>query len=179
MREEDDTPMAVHDPDQDQDNTSSFIGKKRKRPSKEEEIVEASQDPSSIASRVSQSRGGGLLRDARSVDGQVTKPNSKDKGKGKAIQQLPHTPVKRGRTVSRKQESQLMTPEPSAPPSSHGHGYANSVQHPEEDNEDYGDWEKETVSPGSFAQISRELDTKNMDVDAGEPASLSSRIPLL
>lgn len=131
MRKEVDTPLAV--PHRDQDNTSSFIGKKRKRPSKEEEIFEASQDPPSIRFRVSQDRGGA---DIRSVDAQVTKPSSKDKGKAKASQQSPLTPVKRDRTRARKQESQLMTPEPSAPSSSHGHGYAISVQHPEE-NEDY------------------------------------------
>ncbi|KAF9071200.1 hypothetical protein BDP27DRAFT_1322500 [Rhodocollybia butyracea] len=53
--------------------------------------------------------------------------------------------------------SQLMTPEPSAPPSSH-HGHAVHSAQEDDEEEDYGSWEKGVASPSSFAQISRDLE---------------------
>ncbi|KAE9405679.1 hypothetical protein BT96DRAFT_314310 [Gymnopus androsaceus JB14] len=178
-----DASMAVDD--QDLDRTSKSIGKKRKRHSKDLEIVEDSQPSSSSSSTraqdVSQSRGGAdPITGSQSYSmnlrcqQQVATPSSK--GKAKAAQQPQQTPAKRRQKASGVGVSaslswnQLMTPEPSITPSSHGRA-AVLVPHLEEEEEDY-DWEKEVVSPASFAQISRELDADapaDADVDMDPP----------
>ncbi|KAJ3866862.1 hypothetical protein EV359DRAFT_79117 [Lentinula novae-zelandiae] len=172
------TPMLIDDEiPENQSNTASPRGFKRKRRQEDEEIVEKTPAPISSL-RISQREGAVPNIDELnngSPDQQTKlkeKLKFKDKGKGRALsaseEQL-KTPTKSGQKASETRswirESQLMTPEPSAPPSSHhGHAAAVSVS-PDEDegDEDYGSWENAVVSPETFLHISRELD---VDMDA-------------
>ncbi|KAJ4481971.1 hypothetical protein J3R30DRAFT_3455546 [Lentinula aciculospora] len=165
---------------QEHQHRSNFASpqSKRKRRQEVEEIVEETPAASSSL-RNSQNREGidpdtDKLRNRSSHQQADITPKStlKDKGKGKALpnsQEQAQTHTKRSRKAigvdaskSWMQESQLMTPEPSAPPSSHHGHVAVSVSPQQEGEEDYGSWENAIVSPGTFAQISRELDV-NMD----------------
>ncbi|KIK57153.1 hypothetical protein GYMLUDRAFT_46397 [Collybiopsis luxurians FD-317 M1] len=182
---------AMHVDEQDRPATSkpaSSSGIKRKRRVEEEEIVEASFVRASSSSHSPERDVGPeesqpvrmSPRDSTQHRTPKDKPISKNKGKAKALPEVPPTqtpriPNSRSRSRSRERgvtriapsrsyrESHLMTPEPSAPPSSHyGHfGVSVSPQPRQEDRneEDYGDWEK-PISPGSLAQISGELDVE-------------------
>lgn len=170
---------------ENQSNSASPRGFKRKRRQEDEEIVE--ETPAPISSlRISQREGAVPNIDElnNGSPDQRTKLKEKlkfkDKGKGRALsaseEQL-KTPTKSGQKASETRswirESQLMTPEPSAPPSSH-HGHAAAVSVSDEGDEDYGSWENAVVSPETFLHISRELDV-DMDapdtnmVERGEP----------
>ncbi|GAW00156.1 hypothetical protein LENED_001656 [Lentinula edodes] len=171
-------PMLIdHEIPENQSNSASPRGFKRKRRQEDEEIVEETPAPISSV-RISQREG--AVPDIDELNNgspdQRTKLKEKskfkDKGKGRALsaseKQL-KTPTKSGQKASETRswirESQLMTPEPSAPPSSHhGHAAAVSVSLDEDEgDEDYGSWENAVVSPETFLHISRELD---VDIDA-------------
>ncbi|KAJ3733345.1 hypothetical protein DFJ43DRAFT_1068632 [Lentinula guzmanii] len=133
---------------------------KRKRRKKVEEIVEETPPAISFV-RVSSPE-----THVRRHSGTKSPMNGKGKDKAPAALEHLQTPVKRGPkanggNASRSwiRESQLMTPGPSSPPSSH-HGHGDQL----EEEEEYGSWENAVVSPRSFAQISKEI-----DVDMGLP----------
>ncbi|KAJ3756507.1 hypothetical protein EV360DRAFT_84895 [Lentinula raphanica] len=155
----------------DSTSSGSSRGSKRKRSQEVEDIVE--ETPMTVPSIP-------VLQEPVAAESNEPRTPSRhsapiqtlrDKGKGKApahARERLRTPVRRrpkARSAGRQvRASQLMTPEPSAPPSSHHV----ASPHWSEAEEQYESWENAVASPRSFAQIS-----KGMDVDM-EPINFAS-----
>ncbi|KAF5382335.1 hypothetical protein D9757_008462 [Collybiopsis confluens] len=163
-------------------------GVKRKRHEEEEEIIEDSFVRASPPRSPQRNSDPEPARSSLHISTQRKAPElrriseGRTKGKDRAPSHVSPTQTPRSsnrRTVAPSRsyrESQLMTPEPSAPPSSHfNEPLAVSVSPPQQEDrgEDDVDWER-PVSPRSLAQISRELELAGTDpFDDLNPNALS------